>query len=111
GGGLVNNVSINDTSLGYSYNGVGNRNMSLSHQVNSRFNLSYLTGGHSLKTGLFLMYGLNGGHNTYFDRSPGQVNGLPVSYTFNNGVPGSLAQVAAASYSLDRLNPGLVVFV
>jgi len=53
GGGLVNNVLINDTSLGYTYNGVGNRNMALSHQVNSRFNVSYLTGAHSIKTGVF----------------------------------------------------------
>ena len=87
GGGMVNNVSINDTSLGYTYNGVGNRNMALSHQTNGRFNVSYVTGAHSLKTGVFWMYGLNGGHGTYFDRAPGQVNGLPVSYSFNNGAP------------------------
>jgi Carboxypeptidase regulatory-like domain len=111
GGGLVNNVLINDTSLGYTYNGVGNRNMALSHQVNSRFNVSYLTGGHSIKTGLFLMYGLNGGHSTYFDRSPGQVNGLPVSYSFNGGVPRSLTQFAAPTYTLDQLNPDLGLFV
>ena len=54
--------------------------MALSHQVNGRFNFSYLAGAHSIKTGLFVMYGLNGGHATCFDRSPGQVNGLPVSY-------------------------------
>src|SRR6185295_1760179 len=111
GGGLVNNVLINDTSLGYTYNGVGNRNMALSHQVNSRFNVSYLTGSHSIKTGLFLMYGLNGGHSTYFDRSPGQVNGLPVSYSFNNGAPRSLTQFAAPTYTRDQLNPDLGLFV
>jgi len=111
GGGLVNNVLINDTSLGYSYNGVGNRNMALSHQVNSRFNLSYLAGAHSIKTGLFVMYGLNGGHGTYFDRSPGQVAGLPVSYSFNNGSPRSLTQFAAPTYTLDQLNPDLGLFV
>jgi hypothetical protein len=111
GGGLVNNVLINDTSLGYTYNGVGNRNMALSHQINSRFNFSYLTGAHSLKTGLFVMYGLNGGHATYFERSPGQVNGLPVSYSFNNGAPRSLTQFAAPTYTLDQLNPDLGIFV
>src|SRR5262249_49840193 len=111
GGGQVNNVSINDTVLGYTYNGVGNRNMAHSHQVNGRFNVSYLKGAHSLKTGMFWMYGLNGGHSTYFDRSPGQVNGLPVSYVFNNGVPRSLTQFAAPTYTLDQLNPDLGLFV
>jgi hypothetical protein len=111
GGGLVNNVLVNDASFGYTYNGVGNRNMALSHQVNSRFNVSYLAGAHSIKTGLFLMYGLNGGHGTYFDRSPGQVNGLPVSYSFNNGTPRSLTEFAAPTYTLDQLNPDLGLFV
>jgi hypothetical protein len=111
GGGLVNNVLINDVSLGYTYNGVGNRNMALSNQLNSRFNLSYLTGSHSIKTGVFLMYGLTGGHATYFERSPGQVAGLPVSYTFSNGTPISLTQFAAPTYTLDQLNPDLGLFV
>jgi hypothetical protein len=111
GGGLVNNVLINDVSLGYTYNGVGNRNMALSNQLNSRFNLSYLTGSHSIKTGVFLMYGLTGGHGIYFDRAPGQVAGLPLSYTFSNGNPISLTQFAAPTYTLDQLNPDLGLFV
>ena len=111
GGGLVNNVLINDVSLGYTYNGVGNRNMALSNQLNSRLNVSYLTGSHSIKTGVFVMYGLTGGHSTYFDRSPGQVNGLPLSYTFSNGNPISLTQFAAPTYTLDQLNPDLGLFV
>ena len=41
GGGIQDNVSINDTGLGFTYNGVGNRNMSLSHQSNGRFNGTY----------------------------------------------------------------------
>ena len=59
------NVSINDTGLGFIYNGVGNRTMSLSHQSNGRFNVSMLKGEHTMKTGLFWMYGLGGGHRTY----------------------------------------------
>jgi hypothetical protein len=111
GGGIVNNVSINDTSLGYTYNGTGNRNMALSHQTNGRFNLSYVTGAHSVKTGLFWMYGLKSGHNSYTDRAPGQVNGLPVSYVFVGGSPRSLTQFAAPTYTLDQLNPDLGLFV
>ena len=111
GGGVVNNVLINDVSLGYIYNGVGNANMAISDQLNSRFNVSYLTGSHSIKAGLFLMYGLHGGHGTYTARTPGQVDGLPVSYTFSNGNPISLTQFAAPTYTLDQLNPDLGLYV
>jgi len=111
GGGVVNNVLINDVSLGYTYNGTGNQNTALSNQLNSRFNVSYLTGAHSIKTGVFFMYGLTGGHNSYTTRSPGQIGGVPVSYTFSNGAPISLTQFAAPTYTLDQLNPDLGLFV
>ena len=67
GGGIQDNVSINDTGLGFTYNGGGNRTMSLSHQSNGRFNMSFITGRHNIKTGIFWMYGLGGGHRTYTD--------------------------------------------
>ena len=111
GGGLVNNVLINDVSLGYIYNGTGNQNTALSNQLNTRFNVSYLTGSHSIKTGVFLMYGLTGGQNSYTTRSPGQIGGLPLSYTFSNGTPISLTQFAAPTFTLDQLNPDLGLFV
>ena len=111
GGGIVNNVSINDVSLGYLYNGLGNKSMSLSNQLNSRLNVSYLTGTHNIKAGVFLMYGLTGGHGTYTDRTPGQIGSLPLSYSFLNGVPSSLTQFAAPTYTLDQLNPDLGLFV
>ena len=111
GGGVVDNVLINDTSLGYMYNGLGNRNMALSHQTNGRFNASYVISTHNIKAGLFWMYGLKGGQNAYIERSPSQVQGLPVSYTFNNGVPRSLTEFATPTYTLDQLNPDLGAFV
>ena len=67
GGGIQDNVSINDTGLGFTYNGVGSRTMSLSHQSNGRFNVSMIKGEHTVKTGVFWMYGLGGGHRTYTD--------------------------------------------
>ena len=86
GGQLVANVSINDVGLGYTYNGVGvGRGLSLSHQSNGRFNVSFINGPHSIKTGVFWMYGLGGGQRAYNVRAPEQVNGLPVTYTFLNG--------------------------
>src|SRR4030095_14249894 len=111
GGGIQDNVSINDTGLGYTYNGVGFRQMALSHQSNGRFNVSMIKGQHTLKTGVFWMYGLGGGHRTYTTRGPTQVNGLPVSYTFFNGVPRSLTEFASPSYTVDQLNPDLALFV
>jgi hypothetical protein len=111
GGGLQDNVSINDVGLGFTYNGVGNRNISLSHQSNGRFNVSVIRGRHNLKTGVFWMYGLGGGHRSYTTRGPTQVNGLPVSYSFLNGVPRSLTQFASPNYTIDQLNPDLGLFI
>jgi hypothetical protein len=111
GGGIQDNVSINDTGLGFTYNGVGSRTMSLSHQSNGRFGVSLIRGRHSVRTGLFWMYGLGGGHRTYTTRGPTQVNGLPVSYSFANGIPRSLTQFASPNFTIDQLNPDLGVFV
>ena len=47
GSGLPNNVSINDMGLGFTYGGVGFRQLSLSHQSNGRFNVSIINGQHS----------------------------------------------------------------
>ena len=111
GGGLQDNVSINDTGLGFTYNGVGSRTMSLSHQSNGRFNVSMIKGQHSVKSGVFWMYGLGGGHRTYTTRFPTQVNGLPVSYGFASGIPRSLTEFASPSSTVDQLNPDLGLYV
>jgi hypothetical protein len=112
GGQLVDNVSINDTGLGFTYNGVGvGRGLSLSHQSNGRFNVSLITGRHTLKTGVFWMYGLGGGQRTYNVRSPAQVNGLPVTYTFLNQRPTSLTQFVSPNLQVAQLNPDLALFV
>ncbi|MEP7304892.1 MAG: carboxypeptidase regulatory-like domain-containing protein [Acidobacteriota bacterium] len=111
GGGIQDFVSINDTGLGYTYNGVGSRTSSLSHQANGRFSLSYLPGAHQIKAGLFFMYGLGGGHRTYTTRTPSQVNGVPMSYTFNAGTPTGITVFAAPILTIDQLNPDMGVFV
>ena len=112
GGQLVDNVSINDTGLGFTYNGVGvGRGLSLSHQSNGRFNVSLITGRHTIKTGVFWMYGLGGGQRAYNVRGPAQVNGLPVTYTFLNSRPTSLTQFVSPNLQVDQLNPDLALFV
>jgi len=112
GGQLVTNVSINDVGLGFTYNGVAaGRGLSLSHQSNGRFNVSLIKGGHTIKTGLFWMYGLGGGQRAYNVRAPEQVNGLPVTYTFLNGRPTSLTQFVSPIQSVDQLSPDLGLYV
>jgi hypothetical protein len=108
---LPNNVLINDTGFGYTYNGGGNRTVSLSHQSNGRFSVSLFQGPHTIKIGSQWLYGLGGGHRTYTDRSPSQVQGLPVSYTFLRGVPTGLTQYAAPLLQAAQLNPDLGIFV
>lgn len=104
------NVPINDTGFGYTYNGGGNRTLSMSHQSNGRFSASWIKGGHQLKAGTAWMYGLGGGHRVYSDRSPSQVNGLPVTYTFLRGVPTGLTQYATPLMTVAQLNPDLGIF-
>jgi hypothetical protein len=105
------NVSINDTGLGYTYNGGGNRNLAKSFQSNGRFSVSLMTGSHSFKLGTQWMYGLGGGHRVSTDRSPSQVQGLPVAYTFLQGRPTGLTQYATPLYVVSQLNPDLGIFV
>jgi hypothetical protein len=112
GGQLVTNVSINDVGLGYTYNGVAaGRALSLSHQSNGRVNVSLIKGAHSIKTGVFWMYGLGGGQRAYNRRAPEQVNGLPVTYTFLNGRPTQLTQFVSPTLAIDQLSPDLGLYV
>ncbi|MEZ5288922.1 MAG: TonB-dependent receptor [Vicinamibacterales bacterium] len=108
---IDDNVSINDTGFGYTYNGGGVRTLSASHQTNGRFSVSYNAGDHNLKVGTQWMFGLGGGHRTYSDRSPSQINGIPVAYTFLRGVPTGLTQYAAPTYVVAQMNPDLGIFV
>ncbi|MBI4484904.1 MAG: TonB-dependent receptor [Acidobacteria bacterium] len=108
---IDDNVSINDTGFGYTYNGGGTRSLSLSHQSNGRFSVSLVSGGHNFKIGTAWMYGLGGGHRSFNDRAPSQVNGLPVSYTFLRGVPTGLTQFASPLLTITQLNPDLGIFV
>ena len=105
------NVSINDTGLGYTYNGGGNRNLAKSFQSNGRASMSIMTGSHTIRLGTQWMFGLGGGHRVSTDRTPAQVQGLPVAYTFLNGRPTGLTQYATPLYVVSQLNPDLGIFV
>ena len=86
--------------------------MSLSHQSNGRFNVSFITGRHSIKTGVFWMYGLGGGHRTYTTRGPDAgERAAGVLHVLQRQPDASLTQFASPSYTVDQLNPDLGLYV
>jgi hypothetical protein len=101
-------VNINDTGRGFQFHGTGFRNKSQWNQVNGRWSASYVTGAHNFKTGLYFMTSVRS--EGYTLRSPSDVRGLPVSYTFRNGVPISLTQFVSPFYARQALRPDLGLF-
>ena len=84
-------VNIADAPRGAAYNGVGAIGIGISNIFVSRFATSYVTGAHNFKTGFYLVRG-NVTGNT-INRAD-DVAGLPISYTFTNGVPTSMTLFA-----------------
>jgi hypothetical protein len=80
-------VSINDSLIGIRYNSLGigtyEYGFKYSSQSNQKLNLSYITGSHAFKVGLFTLEGWRD-HLNY-------VNG-DVNYTFRNKIPSSLTE-------------------
>jgi Carboxypeptidase regulatory-like domain len=85
-------VNIADAARGPSYHGVGAISIGVSDQFNARFATSYVTGAHSVKAGLTILRGDVTGNT--INRAD-DVGGLPISYTFNNGVPTSMTLFAS----------------
>ena len=108
-GGEPYRVSIFDSARGFTYHGIGQRNKTFSSQANQRFTVSYLAGSHQWKAGMFALESID--HLNYTQRGTPDVNGLPVSYTFNNGVPSSLTQFASPLLTDERLRPELSFFI
>ena len=76
-------VNIADAARGANYHGVGAIGIGISNLFVGRFATSYVTGAHNFKTGLYFIRG-NVTGNT-INRAD-DVGGLPISYTFTNGV-------------------------
>jgi hypothetical protein len=106
---LPDRVSINDTGLGFTYAGVGNRARPQSNQANGRFSTSYITGSHTVKAGVYFMADIR--NENYIERTPLDVGGLPVAYTFSNGVPTSLTQYVSPLFTKEHLRPDLGLFI
>jgi len=84
-------VNIADAARGANYHGVGAIGIGISNLFVGRFATSYVTGAHNFKTGLYFIRG-NVTGNT-INRAD-EVGGLPISYTFTNGVPTALTEFA-----------------
>jgi len=84
-------VNIADAARGANYHGVGAIGIGISNVFVSRFAMSRVTGAHNFKTGFYFIRG-NVTGNTI--NKANDVSGLPISYTFTNGVPTQLTEFA-----------------
>jgi hypothetical protein len=105
-------IAISDTTLGISYNSLGVNTYSygyhISSQSNQKFDVSYITGSHSFKLGLFTMEGIRDQEN--------KVNTLvkdgvewPVTYGFKSGVPNTITE-AIPYRSVERMKIDLGIY-
>jgi hypothetical protein len=100
-------VNVADAARGANYHGVGAISIGVSNQFNSRLAMSYVTGAHNVKTGFTIIRG-NVTGNT-LNRAD-DVAGLPIAYTFTNGVPTSMTLFASRN-SDAHLDHDLALFV
>lgn len=96
-------IRITELSNNYSYNftgsnlGVGAWGDSLDYgQHNERFVLSYITGSHAFKAGVFTLFGQQ-------DLGATKINDHAVTYSFRNSLPVSLTQWASPHHSENRI--------
>lgn len=95
-------ISVVESSISYRYRAAlssyGNK---YTPQSNQRFSVSYITGSHSFKTGLFLQEG--------WRRHVNEVNG-DVNYTFRNQRPQSITLYATPLVYRERLKANVGLF-
>src|SRR5262249_45197543 len=97
-GGLANGIQIRDTATGFTYNATGIRQRNVADPLIMRGSTSYVTGAHNVKFGFNLL--MTRKYEDYRER--GGLD-LPVTYTFNNGVPTQLTE-----FTTPRVNPAMV---
>lgn len=94
-------------SPGFTYHGSGSRAMAKSNPTNERFSMSYVTGSHNFKVGLF--YYADMIHTSRTVRAPTDI-ALPLSYSFTNNVPTSLTQFVDDVSNPTHMRPELGLF-
>ena len=117
---LPGDISVLELTTGYQYNanqppptiaasglaisstyGEGSR----SHQSNQRFSVSYVTGSHAFKVGVFMMEGWGRSHFEVNDTPYG-----PISFQFRSGLPASITQYSSPQDVRYRLMPDLGIY-
>ena len=96
-----NTISITESSNNFLYHAAPNYGEHLSTQANQRFAVSYITGSHAFKTGLFVLQ--------EWRRQTDDPN-LGVTYQFRNGRPTQLTQYVVPTKEWDRINPDLGLY-
>lgn len=81
----ASDISLLEQSTNFRYNAAATYSYNHSNQSNQRFSMSYVTGSHNFKTGVFAMEGV---------RRPLTYANQNVNYTLLNGVPTSLTEYA-----------------
>jgi hypothetical protein len=74
-------------------------------QSNQRFSMSYVTGSHAFKTGVYLMEGWGFNHTEINETPYG-----PIGFTFNRGVPVAIQEWASPFDVTYRLMPDLGIY-
>jgi hypothetical protein len=111
---LPTDIPLVETTTGVAYNaratnvlgqtdyGIGNRN----DQSNQRLSMSYVTGSHAFKVGLYVMEGFN--KTTNLENT---IPGLgPVSYNLRNGLPLQIVEYSSPETVKYRLWPDLGIY-
>jgi len=105
-GGLSNNIQIREQTTGFTYNGTGIRQRNVADPLIMRASTSYLTGQHNYKAGFNLL--MTRKYEDYRER--GASLALPVTYTFNGGVPRSLTEFVTPRVNPAMVRPNLGIF-
>jgi hypothetical protein len=100
--GAADEISIFDQALNIRYRAPVSRGTTEPSQTNQRFSMSYVTGSHRFKTGVFMLQGVA---RTITERSADAV-----TYTFSNGRPIQLTQYAAPITTEQLVRPEFGIF-
>ena len=103
-------AAITEQNLAFSpatWHGSGSRGDTDDRQENARASMSYVSGAHHFKTGMFMEHASSRSSSI---TTSTDTRGLPLSYTFNSGVPVQLSQSVSPSNSQRFMNPEFALF-
>jgi len=95
-------ISVLEQSRNFRYRAPPDTQNTGQGQSNQNFSMSYITGSHRFKTGLFILQGYAFGTIT--------TTGNGLTYTFLNGVPSQITQFASPTFTRDVVKPELGLY-